>query len=151
MNKLLKIFHHTFVIWLLTMSSVYAGNDLNTQAGKYGAVGFDPVSYIQDEKAYKGDKKWAADFQGVTYLFSTEANKKTFLESPEKYVPAYGGWCAYAMADGDEVEVDPKTFKIIDGKTHLYYNGLWGNTLKKWNKDETNLKSRADMEWAKRK
>ena len=73
-------------------------------------------------------------------------NKK----NPLNYEPQYGGWCAYAMGkDGSKVEVDPETFKIIDGKLYLYYNKFFNNTLKSWNKDETNLKSRADLNWKK--
>jgi hypothetical protein len=51
--------------------------------------------------------------------------------------------------DGSKVEVDPGTFKIIDGKLYLYYNKIFNNTLKSWNKDEVNLKSKADVNWKK--
>jgi len=112
-----------------------------------GIHGYDPVSYILLQKAQAGEKKLKADFDGVTYLFSTLDHKEKFLKDPNKYIPAYGGWCAYAMADGEKVDVDPKSFKIIDGKVYLFYNGLWGNTLKKWIKDEVKLKEKADKSW----
>jgi len=51
--------------------------------------------------------------------------------------------------DGSKVEVDPGTFKIIDGKLYLYYNKFFNNTLKSWNKDEVNLKSKANINWKK--
>ena len=69
---------------------------------------------------------------------------------PEKYEPAYGGWCAYAMGNSSEkVEVDPETFKIIGGKLYLFYNFYFNNTLKSWNKNETGLKTKADGNWNK--
>lgn len=49
---------------------------------------------------------------------------------------------------GEKVEIDPKTFKILDGKLYLFYNAYFNNTLKSWNKNEKNLKSKADLNWA---
>lgn len=109
--------------------------------------GYDPVSYFSNN-AQMGDKKNSAKHQGVTYYFSSQKNKELFLKSPSKYEPQYGGWCAFAMGDyGKKVEVDPKTFKILDGKLYLFYNAYFNNTLKSWNKNEKNLKSQADKNW----
>jgi YHS domain-containing protein len=113
-------------------------------------LGYDPVSYFKAGKAIEGKKDLAFTYQGVVYLFSSATNKELFKTTPEKYEPAYGGWCAYAMgASGEKVEVDPETFKIIDGKLYLYYNKLFTNTLKTWNKDEKSLKVKADNNWTK--
>ncbi len=73
---------------------------------------------------------------------------------PERYLPAYGGWCAWAMLDGEKVKVDPDRYKIIGGVNHLFYDGFWGNTLVKWNEKaksegEANLISAADAHWQK--
>ena len=68
-------------------------------------------------------------------------NKKKFDGNPEKYMPAYGGWCAYAIgATKEKVKINPNTYKIIDGKVYLFYNKNFTNTLKLWNEDEVNLK-----------
>jgi YHS domain-containing protein len=112
--------------------------------------GYDPVAYFKSNKAVKGNKNMAAYFQGATYYFSTAENKNAFLQNPQAYEPQYGGWCAYAMGhDGDKVSIDPETFKIINGKLYLFYNSFFNNTLKSWNKDETNLKTKADANWQK--
>lgn len=50
---------------------------------------------------------------------------------------------------GKKVEVDPETFKLIDGKLYLFYNKYFNNTLVSWNKNETNLKARGDANWEK--
>lgn len=95
--------------------------------------GFDPVSYFKG-KPVKGNEKIWFDFKGIVYYFSSEENKKTFSESPQKYEPAYGGWCAYTMAtSGERVKVDPTTYKIIDQKLYLFYNFNTDNRLLKWN------------------
>jgi YHS domain-containing protein len=113
-------------------------------------LGYDPVAYFNGGKAIEGKKDLAFTYQGVVYLFSSATNRELFKTTPEKYEPAYGGWCAYAMgATGEKVEVDPETFKIIDGKLYLYYNKLFTNTLKTWNKDEKSLKAKADSNWTK--
>jgi hypothetical protein len=52
-------------------------------------------------------------------------------------------------SDGTKVDVDPETFKIIDGKLFLFYNRLFNNTLKTWNKNEPQLKLNADINWRK--
>ena len=60
----------------------------------------------------------------------------------------YGGYCAYAMGfDGSLVEIDPETYKIIDGKLYLFYNAYFNNTKTKWDKDEKSLKAKADSNW----
>ncbi len=110
--------------------------------------GYDPVAYFTKGKAVKGSSKIAFKYLGVTYHFSSEANKKTFESNPTKYEPEYGGWCAFAMGDsGKKVEIDPETFKIIDGKLFLFYNAFFNNTLNSWNKNEKTLKTKADKNW----
>ncbi|MBS1667030.1 MAG: YHS domain protein [Bacteroidetes bacterium] len=111
--------------------------------------GWDPIAYFAN-KPEKGSPRFALFYDGVTYYFSSDANRELFKKSPSRYEPQYGGWCAYAMGkDGTKVEVDPETFKIINGKLFLFYNQFFNNTLKSWNKDETNLHQHADANWQK--
>ncbi len=117
---------------------------------KLAIEGHDPVAYFKQGKAVKGKKELSVSHQGVVYYFSSVANKEAFLKTPAAYEPQYGGWCAYAMgANGEKVEINPETFKIVDGKLYLFYNAFFNNTLKSWNKDEANLKKKADANWKK--
>ena len=110
--------------------------------------GFDPVAYFTVNKAVKGNKQFSASAEGVIYYFSSAANKALFIKDYTKYEPQYGGWCAYAMgATNEKVEIDPETFKILNGKLYLFYHSWVNNTLSKWNKDEVNLKTKADKNW----
>jgi YHS domain-containing protein len=111
--------------------------------------GYDPVSYF-DNKPMEGKSSISFAYQGITYQFSSPANLAKFKASPEKYEPSYGGWCAYAMGEnGEKVEVDPETYKILDGKLNLFYNSWGNNTMTKWNKNEKVLKTKADQNWKK--
>lgn len=110
--------------------------------------GYDPVAYFTTGKATKGNKDLVAIAEGVTYYFETTTNKELFLKDYRKYEPQYGGWCAYAMGfSGEKVEIDPSTFKILNGKLYLFYHSWTNNTLNKWNNDEVNLKNKADKNW----
>ena len=112
--------------------------------------GYDPVAYFTLGKAEKGKSAFSSSYHGVNYHFATAADLNSFRANPEKYEPQYGGWCAYAMGhDGSKVEVDPETFKIINGKLFLFYNRFFNNTLKTWNQDETRLHAQADANWQK--
>jgi YHS domain-containing protein len=118
--------------------------------GGIAISGYDPVAYFTQNKAVKGKKDMAVYHQGVTYYFSSAANKDLFKSNPSKYEPEYGGWCAYAMGEkGEKVSIDPETFKIVNGKLYLFYNRFFTNTLKDWNKNEAELKAKADANWPK--
>lgn len=132
---------------IFSQNSTLDVKHLNIEDG-IALSGYDPVSYFVASEPKLGDKKISLKFQGAIYLFSSQKNKDTFLKSPTTYLPQYGGWCAFAMGDyGEKVEVNPKTFKIIDGKLYMFYNSLLNNTLKSWNKNEKKLKTQADKNW----
>jgi hypothetical protein len=85
----------------------------------------------------------------VTYWFASEENKKLFTESPAKYLPTYGGWCATAMAKGEKVEIDPTNFKVTNGRLFLFLKAFYANAIKDWNKDESGQTVKADANWKK--
>ena len=122
---------------------------LNTSKG-LAIEGYDPVAYFFEQEAVPGKEEIFTVFQGVTYRFRSTGNKAAFEKNPSKYLPQYGGWCAYAMgASGEKVDVDPETFKIKNGKLYLFYNRFFNNTLTKWNSDEAALEVQANRNWNK--
>lgn len=114
--------------------------------------GYDPVSYF-NQKPAKGSRSDSYQYNGVVYYFSSAGNKSAFIANPSKYEPAFGGWCAYAMSvKGEKVEVDPLTYKIVDGRLLLFYNRLFTNTLELWDKlkqPEAQRMTTADEQWKK--
>ena len=121
----------------------------NLTDGPLALQGFDPVAYVESGKAQAGKSEFSSQHRGVVYRFASVETRQRFAEDPEKYVPAYGGWCATAMADGRKVEIDPANFKVTNGRLFLFYKGWLGNALNDWNKDEKNLTIRADEQWRK--
>ena len=121
--------------------------DYNLKKG-YVAKGYDVVSYFNGE-AREGDKAHTIAYDGVKFKFSTQENLNTFLSSPEKYIPQYGGYCAYAIAvNSKKVDINPKTFEIRDNKLYLFYNSWGVNTLKKWQENIVKgLQKKADYNW----
>lgn len=147
MKPILSVFTLLICNLIFSQNSTLDFKHLNIEEG-IALSGYDPVSYFVSNEPKLGDKKLSAKHQGVIYHFSSQKNKDTFLKSPASYLPQYGGWCAFAMGDyGEKVEVNPKTFKIVDGKLYLFYNSLLNNTLKNWNKNEKKLKAQADKNW----
>ena len=139
--------------WLATLVLICqdaGAAELNASDG-VAIHGYDPVAYFQ-EGPKKGRAGLSELYKGVEYHFASESNKKAFAANPRRYVPQYGCWCAYAMLEGDKVDVDPQRYKIIDGELYLFYDGFWGDTLKKWNEkaqeqsDEA-LVAQADVQW----
>lgn len=142
------------IIALVTMSVSAQTVSIRTSGfnleNKIAIQGYDPVAYFKQNKAIKGKKELIAAYEGVIYQFSSVSNKELFVKNASAYEPQYGGWCAYAMGSaGEKVEINPETFKIIDGKLYLFYNAFFNNTLKSWNKDEASLKAKADANWKK--
>lgn len=111
-----------------------------------GAGGYDLTSYHAGEKPYRGNGNHVVVRDGVRYLFASEQNKKLFEKDPEKYLPAYGGWCAFGVAMGKKFVADPDVWEIVDGK--LYLN-LDNKVKDLWLKDVPGYISKADENWEK--
>jgi YHS domain-containing protein len=125
--------------------------DYNTKKG-YVAQGYDVVSYFNHE-AVEGDSDYSTTHDGVNYKFTSQDHLDMFKANPEKYIPQYGGYCAYAMGEsGKKVGIDPKTFEIRDGKLYLFYNAWGTNTLELWlENDMKGLQKKADQNWEVKK
>lgn len=123
--------------------------DYNIKKG-YAAEGYDVVAYFNNE-AKEGLKKYTTTYDGVKYKFASDKNLKVFLETPVRYLPQYGGYCAYAIAlKSKKVSIDPETFEVRDGKLYLFYNSWGTNTLKLWKQEQPNiLVKKGNKNWEK--
>ena len=113
---------------------------------------YDVVSYFNNSPK-KGNAKFIYEYENIKIMFSSKKNLNLFKSNPKKYMPKYGGWCAYAIAKkGEKVSINPETYEIIDGSLYLFYNSWGTNTLELWNKENPDLlKSKANANWAQLK
>lgn len=140
------------IIFFIVMAPLSAQNEgLKTDFySKNGSVleGYDLVSYF-NHKPVKGNEKFVLYLRGYNFKFSSKENLEKFKSSPDKYLPQYGGYCAYAIAErGKKVSVDLESFEIRDGKLYLFYNSWGVSTHEKWKLGNPKaLQEKADRNW----
>ncbi len=148
-NGHLKFIMKYFILLIAFISNLTFAQqiDYNTKKG-FVANGYDVVAYFNNE-AIEGSKQFITGHDGVNYKFSSQKNLDTFKNNPDKYIPEYGGYCAYAIAiKSKKVSINPKTFEIRDGKLYLFYNSWGTNTLNLWKKEHVKgLQKKADQNW----
>ncbi len=111
-----------------------------------GVGGYDLVSYHTGEKPVRGNGNHVSVHDGVTYLFQNEANKEAFESDPARYLPAYGGFCAYGVAVGKKFVGDPDVWEVVDGRLYLNLD----NKIKGlWTKDVPGNIAKADRNWVR--
>jgi hypothetical protein len=106
--------------------------------------GYDVVSYFNGGDPQKGDLGILVDWAGATYRFATVANRDLFVANPEKYLPQYGGYCAYAAAKGSLAPGDPLAWTLYKDK--LYIN-LSPAIREKWSEDIPGNIVSANINW----
>jgi YHS domain-containing protein len=116
--------------------------------------GYDFVAYFTDNAAVKGKKEFTHEIGGVKYQFASAAHKNLFKSNPEKYLPVCDGYCAWGVAEKEsKFPVNPETFKVVDGKLYLFFNGDFNgkpfNTLQEWDKAESSLMTKLSENWVK--
>ena len=116
-----------------------------TLAGPGLAVhGYDVVAYFAKGSPAVGSDKFAVAHNGGTYRFASEANLDAFKANPDRYLPAYGGFCAYGAALAKKFDGDPRQWRIVDGR--LYFN-LNADIAAEWGEDIPGNIAKADGNW----
>ncbi len=111
-----------------------------------GVGGYDLVSYQTSKKPLQGNGNHVVQHNGVNYLFSSKENAKKFKADKEKYLPAYGGFCAYGASVGKKFIADPTVWEVVDGQLYLNLD----NSIKTiWVKDIPGNIEKANKNWPK--
>ncbi|MDP4547149.1 MULTISPECIES: YHS domain-containing (seleno)protein [unclassified Marinobacter] len=142
MTKRLALF--TFVLCVATGAlaaepAVYTGLLSNTGAG-----GYDTVSYFETGKATKGSGDYTTEYQGATWRFANAENLARFEANPEYFAPAYGGYCAWAVAQGYLAKGDPQHWTIRDDRLYLNYSQ---SIQDRWLKNPDGFIQQANANW----
>lgn len=96
-------------------------SDIYTRDG-VAIAGADPVAYFEAGEAVAGEAEHSLTWQGVTWHFASDAHRAAFQADPERYAPAFGGYCAYAVGNGYKAKIDPAAWSIVDGRLYLNYS-----------------------------
>jgi hypothetical protein len=132
------------VLALAAAPPALAGEDVNTDKTGQALGGYDVVSYFESGGPVRGDFRITAEHNGATYQFANEQNKARFLAHPAKYLPQYGGYCAFGVAADKKFHGDPLVWKVVDGK--LYLN-LHPEVQKLWSQDIPGQVKKAETNW----
>lgn len=106
--------------------------------------GYDVVTYHTGKRPLRGNGNYVATHDGATYQFSSKENLKTFQSNPNKYVPAFNGYCAFGVSVGKKFIGDPEVWRVIDGKTYL---NLDASIQNEWLKDVSGRIKTANSTW----
>jgi len=106
--------------------------------------GYDAVAYINEGKAVKGNPSITSTYNGAIYLFASDADKAEFDKSPDKFVPRYGGFCAYSMSKHRLADIDPNAFYVYKGKLYVCTTQ---EDVKEFSSDPDAHIKKADANW----
>lgn len=109
-----------------------------------GADGYDVVAYFTKKRPVKGNQKYTAEYEGQIWQFASQENHSVFIADPARYIPQYGGFCAYAMSQGYSAYGDPAAWTVHEGRLFFNYN-LPTRIL--WVKNKDSFIVRADKAW----
>ena len=145
----LSPFRQIFAICLLSLfvaSAAYAASPIAAVNTEHDLAikGFDPVSYFTDRKPVRGSAQFSTSYKGVEYRFVSAEHRDRFLAEPEKFVPQYGGYCAFAIALNTIADIDPDEWAIVNDKLYLN-NSFFSQKL--WSLDKSGNIAHGDRNW----
>lgn len=146
MTLLLKLFPAATAALSFLAGPAFAGSP-EVFTGRFSDLavgGYDAVAYFEDGAPVKGVKEFAYQYEDATWLFSSADNLEQFKEDPDAYAPQYGGYCAWAVAQGYTAPGNPKNWSVRGGKLYLNYDS---GVQAKWLKDPDGFIKTADANW----
>ena len=142
-NKAIKLIAASALLAISTLSFA-ADSDMNADTNDLAIKGYDPVAYFTLGKPVAGDINYTATYKGAIYRFSSEQHRNTFKQSPAKYAPQYGGYCAFGVAMARKFDTDPTAWKIVADKLYLNLNK---DVQKKWLQDTQGYIAQSESNW----
>ena len=117
---------------------------VNIDSQGLAVEGYDTVAYFTDMKPVKGDPKFRSTYDGAVYQFASAGHKALFDASPARYVPQFGGYCAYAASIDTISPISPDQWEIVNGRLILQHNKkAWD----RWHEDSAGNLVKADRNW----
>ncbi len=128
---------------VLLVAAAASAESVNRRQG-LALDGYDPVAYFTEGRAVRGDSAIVFTHEGATYRFASAAHREAFAKEPGRYVPQFGGFCAWAVSRGYTAPIDPEAWRVVDGKLYLNYSR---SVQKMWESDIPGNIRKADGNW----
>lgn len=146
MNKsIFSLFLLSTSLMLALSTKVFAGAvTVNVDENDVAVGGYDTVAYFTEGLANEGRPHYTAVYKGAIYRFESKKNRDLFRAAPAKYVPQYGGHCAFGVTKNRKFAADPTAWHVVDGKLYLNFNKKMRD---KWRKDIAGNVDEADEVW----
>ncbi len=106
--------------------------------------GDDVVALATGLEVKSGYAKYTVERDGVAYYFASEETMKQFQANPERYMPQYGGFCAFGVAIGKKLDAAPRYADIVDGKLYVFLNAV---AFGKYKEDKAGTLAKAEENW----
>ncbi|MCW5967061.1 MAG: YHS domain-containing protein [Blastocatellales bacterium] len=136
---------HNLATPLLALAlMIFAVDPVNKSFTGTAVKGYDVVAYFKQNRPVEGKSEFRRDWNGAKWYFASAENRDEFARNPEKYAPRFGGYCAWAVSRGYTAGIDPKAWKIVDGKLYLNYSL---DVQKMWEGDIPGNINKANENW----
>ena len=147
----MKSFSFLIAAIFIFTANLTAQNNManNIDNSNIALQGYSPVSYLDLGLAQKGVKEFKSEYQKINYYFTSTEQKAAFDKNPGKYLPEYGGFCAFGIYAGAKFRANPNKFIVKDGKYFLYLYNLELDAQQLWmnEKNHTALVKGANKNW----
>lgn len=81
--------------------------------------GIDPVAYFEGNGPVPGRTEFSLDWEDATWVFASASNRDAFAAEPERFAPAFGGYCAFAASRGYLAPTIPEAWSIYEDRLYL--------------------------------
>lgn len=139
---LVGVFSATPAAFAVDEYNVSKGTTIEGQGVAFRAN--DVVALVTGLGIVPGQARLTHVHDGVAYYFASEETKKQFAADPEKYMPRYGGYCAFGVAKGKKLDGSPRYADIVDGKLYLFLNA---DVFRAYEKDKAGVLAKAAANW----
>lgn len=106
--------------------------------------GTDPTSYFTTGRPVPGEEGITLVWQGATWRFASAEARARFESDPTAYAPQFGGYCAWAVAEGYLASSVPDAWKIVDGALYLNFSR---RIQRRWERDIAGNIARGRANW----
>ena len=151
MKTITSLITAAFLIGAVTATSAaFAADEYNVSTGTtlsgagVALRGDDTVALATGLKATPGLAAFTVEHDGVAYYFSSKATMERFAANPGRYMPQYGGFCAFGVAIGKKLDANPRYADIVDGKLYVFLNAV---AFEKYKEDKAGTLAKAERNW----